>query len=223
MDPRQWNCVQVSKWLSSFSTNQQVINTFIKPPCTFRKLFNHIQYIHLGEPNFKIRCELGITCGTTYSSFSGYKAHIYKEHTTLLNVEPRKQDVQSYTDAANDETLDDICLDFDMERNHETEEELSENESQINCESFINWPLFNENLNKCSNDIINLEFFERFYIRFLLQLREGHSLPPNIMQSITCGMLSLIEFIHDLIKKENHYWTKVQEQLLLHHQMMSYY
>ncbi|CAM4838394.1 unnamed protein product [Rotaria magnacalcarata] len=170
MDPRQWNCVQVSKWLSSFSTNQQVINTFIKPHCTFRKLFKHIQYIHLGEPNFKIRCELGITCGTTYSSFSGYKAHIYREHTTLLNVEPRKQEVQSYTDAANDETLDDICVDFDMERNHETEEEL--------------------------------KFFERFYIRFLLQLREGHSLPPNIIQSITCGMLSLIEFIHDLIKKE---------------------
>ena len=122
-----------------------------EPHCTFRKLFKHIQYIHLGEPNFKIRCELGMTCGTTYSSFSGYKAHIYREHTTLLDVEPRKQEVQSYTDAANDETLDDICVDFDMERNHETEEELSENESQISCASFINWPLFNENLNKYNN------------------------------------------------------------------------
>jgi len=47
---------------------------------------------------------------------------------------------------------------------------------------------------------IDLDFFEKFYVDFLLNLREGHSLPQNIIHSITLGFKSLIELIHELLK-----------------------
>jgi hypothetical protein len=48
--------------------------------------------------------------------------------------------------------------------------------------------------------MIDLDFFEKFYVEFLLNLREGRSLPQNIIQAITFGLRSLIELIHELLK-----------------------
>lgn len=45
-----------------------------------------------------------------------------------------------------------------------------------------------------------MDFFEKYYVDFLLNLREGHSLPQNIIHTITTGFKSLIELIHDLMK-----------------------
>ncbi len=50
---------------------------------TFRKLFQHLQYVHNEQSNFKIRCEHGLLRGEIYSTLAGYKGHIYREHKDL--------------------------------------------------------------------------------------------------------------------------------------------
>ena len=49
---------------------------------------------------------------------------------------------------------------------------------------------------------IDLDAFERFYVELLLNLKEGYSLPQNIIQGITFGFRSLIELIHELLKSQ---------------------
>jgi hypothetical protein len=56
-----------------------------RPHCEYRELFRHLQYVHNEQSDFKIRCELGPLCGRIYSTFAGYKAHIYREHIDLLD------------------------------------------------------------------------------------------------------------------------------------------
>ncbi len=64
--------------VSSFHENQEVLDTFFA-----HKLFQHLHYVHNEQPNFKIRCELRPLCGAKYSTFAGYKVHIYREHKDL--------------------------------------------------------------------------------------------------------------------------------------------
>ena len=45
---------------------------------------------------------------------------------------------------------------------------------------------------------INSDFFEKFYLDFLLSLREGYSLPQNIINIVTSGFTSMIKLIYEL-------------------------
>jgi hypothetical protein len=173
-----------------------------RPYWEYRELFRHLQYVHNGQSEFKIRCELGPLCGRIYSTFAGYKAHIYREHTDLLDKDLCKQGIQTDTNAHDDETLlstsYDTQLDFDIEI-HDVEDERNEIERETD-EDVIHWPLLMEKITRSSGKKIDLDFFEKFYVDFLLNLREGHSLPQNIIQTITSGLKCLIELIHELLK-----------------------
>jgi hypothetical protein len=46
----------------------------------------------------------------------------------------------------------------------------------------------------------NGQLFERYYIRFLLELRERHTFPQNTVQSITTYLYSLLEIIFEMIR-----------------------
>ncbi len=161
--------------------------------------------MHNGQSDFKIRCELGPLCGRIYSNFAGYKAHIYREHIDLLDKDLCKQEIQIDTNAHDDETLlstsYDTQLDFDTET-HDVEDERNEIERETD-EDVISWPLLMEKITRSSGKKIDLDFFEKFYVDFLLNLREGHSLPQNRIQTITSGLKCLIELIHELLKIQN--------------------
>ena len=116
---------------------------------TFRKLFQHIRYVRNGDPNFKIRSELGPLCGTIYSTFSSYKAHIYREHTDLINEHPQKLDSQSHLMIHGDErstsTDYDTTIDFHIELD-EIEDEENETEEEADIDDIISWQSLKEKL-----------------------------------------------------------------------------
>ncbi|CAF3760072.1 unnamed protein product [Rotaria sp. Silwood1] len=139
MVPRNWNCSQVTRWLLSFNKNQQVLNIFTTGSYpTFRKLFQHLQYVHNGQSNFKVRCELGPLCGTRYTNFKAYKAHVYREHVNLLDEDLCKQEVQfdtgTHTNKVSLSTYDDAQLHFGIQEN-DLEDNGSENEGESDDET----------------------------------------------------------------------------------------
>ncbi|CAF2112263.1 unnamed protein product [Rotaria magnacalcarata] len=171
---------------------------------TFRKLFQHLQYVHNGQSNFKIRCELGTLCGTIYSTFNAYKTHIYREHLNLLDENLCRQSIQLDTEAC-DNISSSTCgvsyLDFDIQIN-DAEDEFQDEQTEPDDDTSICWSLLKEARIQLSKQTIDLDAFERFYIELLLNLREGYSLPQNIIQGITFGFRSLIELIHELLKSQ---------------------
>ncbi|CAF4196456.1 unnamed protein product, partial [Adineta steineri] len=177
-----------------------------KPYYEFAELFKHIQYVHNGQLDFKVRCELGPLCGRIYSTFAGYKSHIYRQHVDLLNKDLNRKEVQIITDTHDDEILLATNYatqsDFNMQI-YDGENEEDESEEEIEDEDTICWPLLKETIARSSEKRIDLEFFEKFYMDFLLSLREGHCLPQNIIQTITSGLKSLIELIYQLLKMKN--------------------
>ncbi|CAF3993437.1 unnamed protein product [Rotaria magnacalcarata] len=174
-----------------------------KANCTFRKLFKHIRYVHGRQGNFKVRCELGPLCGTTYSTFATYKSHIYREHGDILDENSCQEAIQVEKNTDNDDTLVSICdetdVDFQIELN-DVEDEQSAVEEEIDFDDTISWPSLKEIIPELSEAKKNLNSFEKFYLQFILNLREGHSLPQNIIQAVTFGVRSLIEFIYELLK-----------------------
>lgn len=176
----------------------------VGPFRTFRKLFQHLQYVHNGQSNFKIRCELGPLCGTIYSTFSAYKTHIYREHLDLLNEDLCRQSMQLDADACDhmsSSTCGDPYLDFDIQINDAGDELLDET-TELDDDANICWSILKEAKIQLSKKPIDLDAFERFYVELLLNLREGYSLPQNIIQGITFGFRSLIELIHELLKSQ---------------------
>jgi hypothetical protein len=159
-----------------------------KPYYTFRKLFQHLRYAHSGQSNFKIRCELDSLCGTIYSTFAGYKAHIYREHKALLNEDLCEEETQLDTNTHDNETslpiFSDAYLDLDTQTS-DINDELNETDKETDDEDIVCWSLIKEQIAQLSEEKLDLEHFEKFYLEFLLVLREGHSLPQNIIQAIT--------------------------------------
>ncbi|CAF4436626.1 unnamed protein product [Rotaria sp. Silwood2] len=99
-------------------------------------------------------------------------------------------------------TNHDTQSNFDTQT-HDEEEEQNERERETDDEDVICWPLLMEKISRSSEKKINLDFFEKFYVDFLLNLREGHCLQQNIIHTITSGFKSLIELIHELLKMKN--------------------
>ncbi|CAF2114746.1 unnamed protein product [Rotaria magnacalcarata] len=174
-----------------------------KPNCTFRKLFTQLQHIHNGKAHLKIRCELGPLCGTIYSTFASYKTHIYREHVDILEEIIYQEEVPLDPNIGNDATSILTCNATDLGTDseiHDMKDVENEEEEDTDADDLICWPSFKEILPPLLEKHKDLDCFEKFYLQFLLDLREGHSLPQNIIQVITSAVRSLIEFIYELLK-----------------------
>ncbi|CAF1398356.1 unnamed protein product, partial [Rotaria sordida] len=127
------------------------------------------------------------------------------EHVDLLNDSSCKEEMQLDKNADNGETLaSTYCenqLDFDIDMN-DMEDEQDNIVEETSIEDVICWPTLKEKIPSLSGNKKDLDSFEKFYLQFLLDLREGHSLPQNIVQTVTSGVRSLIEFIYELLKSQ---------------------
>lgn len=186
-----------------------------KKYCAFRDLFKHIQYFHNGQSNFNVRCELSPLCNQVYGTFAGYKSHIYREHRDLIDTSSDKNAGALYLKILDGGTSvsanDRVQVDLDIQVHEDLEQTESDNE--IDDENLVFSQVLNQMKIDSSTKRIDLEFFEKCYIHFLLKLREGHSLPQNIIDTITSGFKSLIETIDELIKiKGRNSLTKHQKK-----------
>jgi len=69
------------------------MSTFACPLCftdrefsNFSIYFRHITSFHQNESGFEISCNLNSTCGVSYRTFSAYKSHVYRHHSSELTT-----------------------------------------------------------------------------------------------------------------------------------------
>ena len=172
-------------------------------------LFKHIRNEHREEPSFSIRCELSEFCGSRYSSFDSYRCHIYRCHRSLIDsLESDNVISSNINDVFNNG--DDLFVNPDFNNQSDFNEDP---------ESFIYQDDDLDETNNLSLNFSSMSFsvtdtelcfnkLAEFYTRFLLELREYHLLPQQVVQSISSYICTLFDMILKLIK------TKVSSSVM---------
>ncbi len=130
----------------------------------------------------------------------------YREHSTLLdettdmcssainhlhNREP--EPIRTYD---NDGQCEES---FQMEVENEEPLPQQQEETTIPTETNVSWPIFTNLPKKNNDETFNRYDFQKQYLHFLLELREGRLLPQNAIQAITSELLVLIEILYNII------------------------
>ena len=164
-------------------------------------LFKHIRNEHREETSFSIRCELSEFCGSRYSYFDSYRCHIYRCHRSLIDsLESDNVISSNINDVFNNDDDLFVNLDFnDQSDFYEDPESFIYQDDGLDETNNLS-----PNFGSISFSVTDKEFcfnkFAEFDTRFLLQLREYHLLPQQIVQSISSYICTLFDMILKLIK-----------------------
>ncbi|CAF1357077.1 unnamed protein product [Adineta steineri] len=165
----------------------------------YPKLFAHIRDEHREESPFSIRCELGMMCGSRYSSYDSYRRHIYRCHRSLLDSLDNNDTIlsddisDSIEDLFSDLTFDDPSQDAgDPDSSIYPDEEIDELDRLFSS--------FDSISSSSTDQQLNFDKLAQFYTYFLLELREHHLLPQKIVQLISSNICKLFDMIIKLIK-----------------------
>jgi hypothetical protein len=167
------------------------MSSFICPLCptirefsTFLKLFRHITVFHQNEPRFEITCNLDVSCGVSYRTYSAYKSHVYRHHAlhlystheiiTSSNI-ISNNDLQHNNQDFNGENDDPYFFDDHAESDSLNSEDEEDNHYTT---------LLASNNNREKN-ILSMLDVKRSYISFILQLREEFFLPKKTTNVIS--------------------------------------
>ncbi|CAF0724721.1 unnamed protein product, partial [Didymodactylos carnosus] len=158
-----------------------------------------------------VRCELAPTCGSVYTTFESYRSHLNRYHRDLLNDQPLPSTQHT---RANNEQIDssflsnmDVTVE-DVDEDIDRHEELYDNERETfedpkSNTNDMDWSLFSCSINQEDDkEVFTTDSFEKHYTRFLLELREGHLLPQNIVQSITSYLTTLLMVLVKIIENQ---------------------
>ncbi|CAM2701852.1 unnamed protein product [Rotaria socialis] len=150
---------------------------------------------------FRGKCELDVSCGSRYSSFDSYRRHIYRCHRSLIdsfgnNDTPSSNIHDIVDDLENIFSHPTFSDESDAINDHESciypDEELDDTDREL-----LN---FDSTVVSIANEQVNFGRLAQFYTRFLLELREYHLLPQNVVQSISSKICSLFDIIIKLFK-----------------------
>lgn len=191
------------------------MSSFVCPLCstnrdftTFHKMFQHITLYHQNEPNFKISCDIDTKCGVLYRTYSAYKSHVYRSHSSLLHStkqfgkffhisgsnEEQQIDHLNVTPQAIVDDVDDEEEDDDLESIFFEDDDDDEIFFDQSCSSNSN---FIDKQN--SKSLFNIK---RSYVSFILQLREEFLLPKYTVNVISTYLISLLHHTQDLVKEK---------------------
>ncbi|CAF4156015.1 unnamed protein product, partial [Adineta steineri] len=190
----------------------------------------HIWYVHNGQLDFKVRCELGPLCGRIYSTFPAYKGHIYRQHVDLLNEDLYRKEVQIITNTHDDETLLATNYatqsDFNMQI-YDGENEEDKSEEEIDDEDTIRWPLLKETITRSCLWSIKEASTKRLLTygdieNRLLAFEYGEdiddetlfSLPQSMMYEIIKPMKDRVHDSQQLLDKHNFNQTTTQSTIM---------
>ncbi|CAF3502492.1 unnamed protein product [Rotaria sordida] len=171
---------------------------------SFDALYTHINLVHGNDRSFKLRCELTPLCGSIYTTFASYKCHIYRHHRDLISKSLDKVNELSCPDGslnndyafcyADDDGLEPQTINNQKDYSFELMNEYDE-------ETELDHPLFTETNLKHDEEPFYMKKFQKYYTRFLLELREQHLLSQNIISSITSNISVLFNIVLNIIKR----------------------
>ncbi|CAM4969226.1 unnamed protein product [Rotaria socialis] len=186
----------------------------------FVSLYKHIRSIHRNDKTFNIRCSLNPGCGSVYTTFESYRSHLNRYHRDLLNDYSIPIDHSlNMTEHPSSLLFSNMNIIQDkedepfVEQENSDEDELEKFEDIRSSENNIPWPLSTGLINE-EDDIeqFTVNSFEKHYVRFLLDLREGHLLPQSIIKSITNYFTAVLNILFKII---HHQATQSSNSLLI--------
>ncbi|CAF3915295.1 unnamed protein product [Rotaria sordida] len=180
-----------------------------QPFTSFVTLYKHIRSIHRNDIPFNIRCTLNSACDSVYTTFESYRSHLNRYHHDLLNdynipsyynVNGNQQSPSLLLSNANiiqDE--EDQCI---AVQDNSDVDELEMLERTRLSENGIDWPLFTSLIDEEDDmEQFTLNKFEKYYTRFLLDLRE-EPLKIKLNDQDDCGYyVPIQQSIKNLLNK----------------------
>jgi hypothetical protein len=181
-----------------------------RPLLSFRDYFKHIRRFHSSDPSFRLTCTLSPRCGVTYKTYSAYRSHVYRHHSTDLHT---NANLSISTDAdcsfdTIDSSLSDADCSFDTTDNSLCSDEANEDDTETNFyndeddDRLSTGPSFPEELRDI-DEIISLDDFQKTYTRFLLQLVEEYVLPKKIIQTVSSTIVTLLDLFHRFLNQNS--------------------
>lgn len=160
------------------------MSSFICPLCsitrdfsTFSTFFRHIMVFHQNGSRFHITCDIKSSCGVSYRTFSAYKSHIYRHHSSLLHLTDLVSDIIDVNSAV-DTRRQEFDLNIGSSSSYNDDINLTNNDDYIdlyiqeeeddttNDESLLE-SLFNQ-----ENEETTILHIKKSYISFILQIQE---------------------------------------------------
>lgn len=191
------------------------MSTFICSLChtqwefkTFSKFFRHITIYHQNDPGFRMTCNLNETCGVAYRTYSAYKAHVYRRHsselhssekntcnTTLISTNDNPEDTNSNFDSSLIyDDGDDTFNYFDNDNIIDLSKFDCKKDSEANTLSAIT---------SQDHRSVTMLDVKRSYTLFILQLREEFYLPKSTIDTISSYLVTLINHLEYLFEAQS--------------------
>lgn len=166
----------------------------------FHDYFRHITLYHASERNIRLTCDISSSCGIMYKTFISYKMHVHRQHQSLLNAtahQPKVNDVQGFNQLSTQTQITPVTNSIAID---DSNADIIYNDNE------------NDGFNSLWNDLsvdnlyqhksIDHMTIQEQYTRFLLELREHHILPQNVIQSITTHIVKLLNSIMNLLEEQ---------------------
>ncbi|CAF1425408.1 unnamed protein product [Adineta steineri] len=184
------------------------MSLFICPLCstnrefsTFLKLFRHITVFHQNEPIFEITCNLDVSCGVLYRTYSAYKSHVYRHHAHHLHstqeIATNSNIISNNNVQHNNQDSNGENDNLDFFKDYAESDSLSSEDEEDNHYT----TLLASNNNREKNILSSLDV-KKSYISFILQLREEFFLPKNTTNVISTYIVTLINHLEVLLEEK---------------------
>ncbi|CAF1425434.1 unnamed protein product [Adineta steineri] len=184
------------------------MSLFICPLCstnrefsTFLKLFRHITVFHQNEPRFEITCNLDVSCGVSYRTYSAYKSHVYRHHANHLHA---TQEITTNSNIISNNNLQHNNQDFIGENDdpHVFEDHVESDLLNSEDEEDNHYTTLLPSNNNREKNVLSMSDIKRSYISFILQLREEFFLPKNTTNAISTYIVTLINHLEVLLEEK---------------------
>lgn len=191
------------------------MSLFVCPLCyanmeftTFSKFFRHITLYHQNEPGFRMTCNLNATCGVCYRTYSAYKSHIYRRHSSqLYSSEPTFHNINTSCTNNNEQEDDNLPVYSNVLYDDEDNELFYlDNDVPLDTLAYENKEEPTTTTASCSsstnqqNSSVSILDIKRSYTSFIMQLREEFFLPKNTTDVICCYIITLMNNLEVLLE-----------------------
>ncbi|CAF1262315.1 unnamed protein product [Adineta ricciae] len=181
-------------------------------------MFHHISLYHQSEPNFNMTCDLHETCGVLYRTYSAYKSHVYRQHSselcakgkldtniTLIAYDNQQQADMEYSGISTELTSSD-SESFDI---YDTDPDVSASTNDGDNMKFNNFTTSFGPIDSHSTFAELLAIMKKSYILFLLQLREEYLVPKTVTNVISTYITTFLRHLENIFEKKSFYHSQI--------------
>ncbi len=170
---------------------------------TFITYFRHITLFHQNESEFQISCNLNSKCGVLYRTFSAYKSHVYRHHSSELTTKANSNVLNTVVIDNREQNDKDLNIEMDLIYNdddYDDELYLSNNPTELDLSKGDTGKLFS-NINQ-ENEMTTMFDVKRSYTSFILQLREEFFVPKSTSNAISSYITTLMNHLQGLFEQQ---------------------